>query len=133
MATITVSGNAIIVKSGFTPDEIALVAKYRPAAAALYEGEGATKEPVFGIGVTTGTGSISQLGALFSRTTTDPDGKATITLVAQFPDDAEPKDVVAELVGTAIIQLNKLEATLPAVIEEIAAEKAAILENITVA
>lgn len=133
MATITVSGNAIIIKSGFTPDEIALVAKYRPAAAALYEGEGQNREPVFGIGVTPGTGSLSKLGAMFSRTTTDPDGKATITLVSNFPEDVDPKDVVAELVGTAIIQLNKLEATLPAVIDEIAAEKAAILENITVA
>lgn len=133
MATITISGSAIVVKSTLTPDEIALVTKYRPAAAMLYEGEGKEKEPVFAIGLTSGNGSISPLGAQFSRVTTDADGKATITMVGGFAEGEDPRNVVAEAVGTAIIKLNQLEETLPAIIEEIATEKAAVLENITLA
>ena len=43
------------------------------------------------------------------------------------------KDWVADRLGAAIISLNKLEEKLPAVLDEIAAEKANVLSNITVA
>ena len=40
---------------------------------------------------------------------------------------------MADEIGPAVMLLNKLEATLPDVLAEIDAEKAQILENITVA
>ena len=43
------------------------------------------------------------------------------------------KDWVADRLGAAIINLNKLEEKLPTVLEEIAAEKATVMSNITVA
>lgn len=43
------------------------------------------------------------------------------------------KEWVADRIGRAIINLNKLEEKLPAVLDEIAAEKAQVMSNITVA
>lgn len=40
---------------------------------------------------------------------------------------------MADHLGSAIISLNKLEETLPAVLSEIADEKAQVMSNITVA
>ena len=42
------------------------------------------------------------------------------------------KEHVAEALGVAVIHLNKLEEALPAVLEEIKAEKAAVMGAITV-
>ncbi len=62
----------------------------------------------------------------------DDDKLACITL---FLDGVtgDVKDWVADRLGAAIINLNKLEEKLPTVLEEIAAEKATVMSNITVA
>ena len=54
-------------------------------------------------------------------------------MVAGCATDGDIKEWVADRIGTAIINLNKLEEKLPAVLEEIAAEKAEVMSNITVA
>lgn len=132
MASITITGNAIVVKSTLTPEQIALVAKYRPEALVLFEGEGKDRCPVFAIGtVSAGTGSINKVGACFPKNTTDPDGKAVITLIGEF-GEGDVREQVADKIGKAILNLNTIEAALPAVIEEIEEQKAAIIENITV-
>lgn len=47
--------------------------------------------------------------------------------------DRRGQEWAADALGSAIINLNALEAKLPEVLEAIAAEKAAVMENITVA
>lgn len=91
------------------------------------------KEPIFAIGTTEGCGNINQVGASFGRESHDDDKYATITMVAGCATDGDIKEWVADRIGTAIINLNKLEEKLPAVLEEIAAEKAEVMSNITVA
>ena len=48
-------------------------------------------------------------------------------------DDLYVLEENGQVLGAAIINLNKLEEKLPTVLEEIAAEKANVLSNITVA
>ena len=61
------------------------------------------------------------------------DGKEPIFAVGTTNGAGDVKDWVADRLGAAIISLNKLEEKLPAVLDEIAAEKANVLSNITVA
>lgn len=129
MARISISGNAIVVTSSLTVEQLDTVKKYRPQSLTLFEGEGADKTPVFVVGIGDGTGSISKFGANFSRTAA-ADGGATITLIADLPAENK-REFVAELIGTAILNINKVEEQIPAVLEEVVAEKAAVLENIS--
>lgn len=130
MAKITIAGDAVVITSECKLEELKLVEKYRPNALVLKGGEDG-KEPIFAVG-TGRCGTINAFGATFASEAHDGSGLATITMCADNIS-GDPKEWVAEQVGTAILNLNKVEETLPAAIEEIAAEKAAILANITVA
>ena len=79
-----------------------------------------------------GRGSINANGAEFCSATHDDEKLATITMALPCIVEDVKKEV-AELIGTAILNLNKLETGLPAVLEEIDAQTAEILDNITVA
>lgn len=131
MAKITVVGEAIVITSTLKREDIEKVAKYRKNALVLKGGEDG-KEPIFKIGLTkSNAGSINQYGAEFGGETHDDAKLATITLAAPGLGE-NARDEVAELVGAAILNLNKLEETIPAVLEEINAERDRVLENIVV-
>ena len=131
MARITVAGESVVVTSAITLENYRMIAKYRPAKLVLKGGDDG-KEPIFAVGVATNSrGSINKMGAEFGSEAHDGTGRATITF--DLPQtDGDVKEAVAEKVGAAIIYLNKLEETLPDVVNEIVAEKAAVLENISV-
>lgn len=130
-ATIAVVGEAVVITSNLLLDDIKSVAKYRPSKLVLKGGEDG-KEVVFVVGITSNPrGSINNVGVEFGSEAHDGTGRATVTL--DLPrTEGDIKEAVAERIGTAILDINKMEAILPAVIEEIANEKAAIMENITV-
>lgn len=129
MSKTTVIGNALIVQSDLTTEQIQTVAKFRPSALAIYEGDGAEKVQVFAIG-TGKTGSISKYGITFDGTSRD-DGKfATVTLPYAGSDN--PKEWVAETYGAALARLNEIEKQIPKVVKEAQDAKAAILAGITV-
>ena len=131
-ATISVVGEAVVVTSNLLLDDIKFVAKYRPEKLQLKGGVDG-KDVVFVIGVASNArGSINSVGAEFGNIPQDDTGYATITIDRPRVDGMGTKEAVAERIGTAILDINKMEAILPAVIEEIANEKAAIMENITV-
>lgn len=128
-AGITVAGQAVVITSSMTLDNIKTIGKYRPEKLQLKDAE--NKEVIFVISVSKGKGSINKYGAEFDSTTYNRDGKAVITL--DMPAvNGSVEESVAEYIGAAILNLNKLEAQLPAVINEITTEKAAILANISV-
>ena len=131
MAKITIAGESIVITSAIKLDDYKTIAKYRPKALQLKGGEDG-KEVVFVIGVTSNPrGSINKVGAEFGSEAHDGSGRATITL--DLPKvDGDVKEAVAEHIGSAILDLNKLEAALPEVIEEIETEKANVLANIDV-
>ena len=130
-ASITIAGESVVITSSQKLADIKTVAKYRPKALQLKGGEDG-KEVVFVIGVTSNPrGSINKVGAEFGSEAHDGSGRATITL--DLPKvDGDVKEAVAEHIGSAILDLNKLEAALPEVIEEIETEKANVLANIDV-
>lgn len=131
-ATIAVVGEAVVITSNLLLEDIKSVAKYRPEKLQL-KGGADGKEVVFVIGVASNArGSLNSVGAEFGNIPQDDTGCATITINRPRVDGMGTKEAVAERIGTAILDINKMEAILPAVIEEIANEKAAIMENITV-
>ena len=131
MAKVVIAGNAVVINSTIKFEDIKKVAKARPTALTLMGGED-NKEPIFTIGTCSCTnGVINANGALFGSATRDDDRLATITMVVEGEGDI--KEFVAEEFGAALINLSKLEEKLPAVIEEINAEKDAVLGSITVA
>lgn len=131
MARIKIVGNAVVVISSMKMEDLETIKKYRPNALTLYEGEGKEKEPVFKIGVGKNYGVINKYGAEFGGTTHDDAALATITMVVG-EEVEDIKGYVADNIGYPILQLNKLEATLQAVLDEIRAEKATIESNITI-
>lgn len=132
MAKIVIAGEAVVITSAMKLEDLRTIAKYRPEALVLKGGEDG-KEPIFAVTVTPrGGGDINQYGASFATESHDEAKLATITMVG-LPTDGDVREAVAERVGNAIINLNKLEETLPGVLAEIAAEKQAVLSNIHVA
>lgn len=132
MAKIVIAGDAVVVTSSLKLEDIRTIDKYRPKELILKGGEDG-KEPIFAIGVTDGCGNINEVGASFGRETHDDEKLASITMCTGVGATGDIKAWVADRIGSAIINLNKLEDKLPAVLEEIEAEKAEVMSNITVA
>lgn len=133
MAKILIAGEAVVVTSSMKLEDLKTVAKYRPKSLVLYGGEDG-KEPLFGVCVAEkGSGFINGVGAEFANATRDDEKLACITMMGICKPGEDIKAAVAEKIGPAVMQLNKLEATLPAVLEEIEAERQAIMDNIQVA
>ena len=130
MAKVKVVGQAIVITSELKLDDIKTVAKYRPQALTLYEGEGDEKEPVFCLGV--GEDSINKFGASFNKETRDESKKAIMTIVHEYQGE-DIKGFVADNLGAALMNLKKLEEIIPGVLQEIAAQKAAILADVEIA
>ena len=115
MAKIKVMGNAAVIESYLALGDIALVKAYRPKALTLMGGD-----PY---------GDIDKFGATFGAA--NADGKAIITeLYAPVSDDV--KSELADKYGAAMTNLGKLEEILPGVVEEIKAERAALIASIEV-
>lgn len=132
MANIKIVGEAVVVTSAIKLEDFRKVAKYRPKALTLLGGEDG-KEPIFRVAVANGgAGTIGKYGAEFANATHDEQKLASITMVYTGKDCPDIKETVADEIGPAVMLLNKLEASLPDVLAEIDAEKAQILESITV-
>ncbi len=131
MAKITIAGDAVVVTSAMKLEDIKKIKKYRPDALVLKGGEDG-KEPIFKLGVCTGAGSLCKYGAEFGSETHDDEKKAVMTLICDCRE-GDIKEAVADTIGAYVLNLNKLEETLPGVLEEIAAEKEKIMSNISVA
>lgn len=133
MARITIVGDAVVITSTQKLEDIKLLEKYRPKALCLYEtDESGKSECIFRVGSTNGEGGISQYGASFGGETHDDAKLATITM--SLPRGVvDAKQHVAEAVGVAILSLNKVEAQFEAALNDVKAEKDAVMENISVA
>lgn len=132
MAKIIVAGNAVVVTSAHTLEDIKTLEKYNPKALTLFEeNEDGKKEPVFAVGSTGGKGAINQFGASFADAAHDGSGLATITecLPAGVGD---AKEFVADKYGAAVVRLNKLEEGFEAALEQVKADKAEIEANIQI-
>ena len=131
-AKVVIAGDAVVVTSSMKLEDLLTIAKYRPDALVLRGGED-NKEKVFCISANKrGIGEINQYGATFGSESHDEAKLATITL-GVCAGEEDIKEVVADQLGSAIIKLRELEETLPAVLSEIAEEKAAVMSSISIA
>lgn len=128
MSKTVVCGDAIVVKSSMKLEELRTISRFRPEALMLYDED---KKPIFGVGVSTGCGDINEYGMTFGSESHDEDKLATITMCGRNIA-GDVKDYIADNFGGAIANLNKLEETLPTVLEEIKAAKQAVVDSITV-
>ena len=128
MAKIVIAGDAVVITSAIKLEDLRTIQKHRPTALILKGGEDGN-EPIFAINVTNGNGDINQYGASFGSATRDDAKLATITLVAPGID-GDIKEFVADKLGSALINLNKLEESLPDVVQSITAERAKVMESI---
>jgi len=132
MAKIIIAGQAVVVKSEVSLDELKEIKKYRPDALTLYKGEGSEKEPDFMIGFSAGAGTVGKYGVEFGSASHDDDKLATVTMV--IPEEVEDvKKYVSDAIGAAVLKLNRLEASLPEVVSEIEKEREEIDGIITIA
>lgn len=130
MSKATVIGDALVITSGLTLEQIKTVEKYGPEKLVLKGGEDG-KEELFAICSTEGSGEINEYGATFGRTARDGSNAACITmLIGKVEDDVQQH--VADMIGAAVIKLNKLEEQILAALPEIEAYKAAMLDAIEV-
>lgn len=129
---ITIVGDAVVITSALKLKDIEKIEQNRPEALVVKGGEDG-KEPVFSVGTTTGSGRINQYGASFGSETHDEAKLATITMSLCEGFSGDVREYVADELGAAVTYLEKLEETIPGVLEEIAAERASVLEHITVA
>jgi len=127
MAKITIAGNSYIITSTVSMADMEAVKKYRPAALAITDSD--TKETIFKVGI--GSSSISDYGISFGGVSNDDEKLATATLSIP-PDIKGAKEYVLDRAGTAIANLNKVEAGIAQALVEIRAERDAITANITV-
>ena len=132
MSKITIAGNAVIVTAETKLTDLQKIQRYNPKALTLMGGED-NKEPVFRVVVTPGVpGSIDSFGAEFGAATRDESAKATMTMALPAEAGDDVVSYVADKLGAAITALNKLEAGFPAVLQQIDADRAAVMANITV-
>jgi hypothetical protein len=131
MAKITVVGDAAVVTSTLTVEDINTLKKYRPEALVLMGGED-NKEPIFAVDVSERCGNIGEFGIVFSGATRDEEKKAMLTVMLKGIT-GDVKEYVADKFGAAMAHLNELEAKLPAVLEAVNAHKQQIMDSITIA
>ena len=132
MAKFTIAGNALVITSDLKLSDLETVKKYRPNALKLMGGEN-NKEELFRIDTgSDANGGISAYGVCFGAATHDAEKKACIT-VSLGNVQGDIKEYVADKYGEAVMYLNQLEDSLPAVVASIAEQKRGIMANITVA
>ena len=127
MANITIAGNCFVVTSTVSMADLELVRKHRPKALKIVDEE--TKEELFAIGI--GGNSLNAVGISFGGVSNDEKKLATVTMPIP-PDVEDATAFVAEKAGTAIINLNRIEASVGSVLEEIRAEHRRVTDNIRI-
>ena len=135
MAKAVITGDVLVVTSSIAFEEIKTLEKHSPKALQLCDKtEDGKKEVVFTVGTTRngGKGSINKYGISFDCATFDDKKYACLRL--DIPKETKnAKEWAAEIIGSAIIQLEAVEAQIKPALEEVAKNKETILGKITIA
>jgi hypothetical protein len=127
MAKIKSTGDAVSLVSDLKLEDIRLLAKHRPKALALYDGDNVTFR------VSTGDkGSVSKFGVCFASATRDEAGLAVHTpmMPAEVKD---AKEFAVEEIGVAVLQLKSVETQAKTALAEVKAELQQVREAIVIA
>lgn len=133
MAKVQIHGQSVVITSSVKLEDLKTIEEYRPDALVLYGGED-NKEEIFRVGTTTrSAGTISDFGVEFGGATHDDNKFATVTLAIDFDSTGDAlKEEIANAIGVALVNLNKVEAKLNGELEDIAEEKQKIFDSITI-
>ena len=125
MAKIKIAGNVFVVESACTREDIKLAGKYDNKVLTLVD---ENKKPYFAIGYGD-KGSLNRLGIVFDSETQSGDSVACVTL--PLPEGGgDAKKRVAEYIGTALRDLELVEAQVAEKIEDIKVTEAATMDAI---
>ncbi len=126
-AHVKVFGNACVVESDYSVEDLQKVAKFRPKKLSLFTDD---KEEYFKVMVGKGLGGINKYGASFSATPS-ANGKAVITMT--IPEGTEnPKKWAEDTIGVSILNLNKIEVGIGDVLMDIYTEQLQVASFIEV-
>ena len=133
MGKVTISGNAIVITSSVSAEDINLLAKYRPQALQLIVEEDGAKTVDFMLSMDS-KGSVGKYGISFNGATRDEEKLATYTTVDESLPESndEAKEVIADKYGAMLSKLAKIEEGIPAAVEEVKAERDAVIAGIEV-
>jgi hypothetical protein len=127
MANILIAGNACVVTSALTLENLQKLKKYAPQSLALKDEK---EKPIFLVDVGP-NGSVSANGIVFNAASHDGSKLATLTM--EIPSTVtDVKAWVMETIGTSINKLNALEEKLGAALSAVEADEAKVLESIKV-
>jgi len=127
MARITIAGNSYVITSSVSMADLETVKKYRPTALTIADPK--TKETLFRVGV--GTSSMSDYGISFGGVSNDAEKLATATL--QIPSDVEDaREYVLDKAGLALVNLEKIEAGIAEILDEVRVERDSIAASINI-
>ena len=123
-AHVDISGASAVLVSDIDLEDWKRVEKYQPEALKIVDEDGNT---LFRVMTGTVGGSADNKGVCFGTYTNS--GKATVTTILE--EKATDKvAAVAEVMGNGLLDLNEIEATIPGILEDIAAKEAQIAELI---
>ena len=123
--SIRIVGGAAVLTSSMKLADLKTIAKYQPEALNLMGGKD-NEETVFMAGIAPkGYGGFcGAMGIMFAPNT---------TVTVNIPEGTEkPAEWFVENFGGAVMKLNKLEATLPAVLAKLDADKKTVLDAIAI-
>jgi hypothetical protein len=130
---IQITGDAFVVTSSLSVEDIKTVAKYAPKNLKVVEtDEDGNKNEVFAINYNEGKSSIAGFGITFGGKTRDDKALATVTSMIPA-GTANAKDYVAEVLGGVTVYLKQLEETVPAKAKEFKDARKTLVDSITVA
>lgn len=124
-ATAKIVGKVAVIESEFTPAQLQMIAKYRPKALQIIDHD--TNEPKFAVCVVNGKGSINNNGVEYGVKPAD-NGKAFLQI--DLPDGVNGKEYLEETTGVAILNLKQVETDLAGKLDEIEAQRTAVMAAI---
>jgi|GEM_PF-4816773 len=130
---INIISDVFIITTKLTVTDIALVAKHKPDALRVFEGEGADRKPVFAVSYNEGRQHLASFGITFGDKTRCESGFATYKGdIPRSVERGKEKEYVADIVGTCLDYLAKIETQVPSAVSEIKTARASLLSKIRV-
>lgn len=128
---IKVNGNVVVLESTLKMADLSKVSKYRPEALTIKGGKDNEQVVFTVVPAAAGHDGLTEKVACFAPAL---NGKASITIsnipAAAKVNDETLKGYIADTIGSAKGYVELLEASLPAVVEEIDAQRNAMMASI---
>lgn len=134
MAKLKLIGDVVVLQSEKKYSDYELVKKYKPEALIVRNEDG---DAVFAVSVKENGGEITPYSVVFDSKTRDGEGHAVISIpVANIPRDLDAdktKEFICDRFYSIISNIEKVEAKISSVIEEITNERSTLMNNIELA